>query len=75
MIEQVKYVVEITAGHGWYKEFVGDRFLVVVDMKGSRGCAKYRVIEEPVPVYDLEERIMYLTVRYLREQDVRLIED
>ena len=76
MNEQKTYVVEVVESHGWCsEEYVGERFLVVVDMKGSRGQAKFRVVEEPVPIYDLQENILYLTRRYLREEDVRVIED
>ncbi|MGA2505253.1 MAG: hypothetical protein ABSG01_14295 [Anaerolineales bacterium] len=77
MNEQKTYIVEITKGEGkqWFSTHLHERFLVIVDMAGSRGVAKYRVVEEPVLIYGIEECISYLTSRYIPADCCTVIED
>lgn len=77
MNEQKTYTVEITRGEEkqWFCYHVGERFLVVVDMEGSRGCAKYRVVEEPLPIYSIEECLNYIINRYIPADCCILIEE
>ena len=70
-------IVEITAGSGkaWYADKIGQRFMVKVDMAGSRGLARWKVVEDPQLIYGVEERISYLCSRYVTEGDCKIVED
>ena len=77
MNEQQTFVVEITRGEGkqWFCFNIGERFLVVVDLEGSRGCAKYRVVEEPLPIYSIEECLNYQINRYIPAECCTVVDD
>jgi hypothetical protein len=75
MIEPVKYVVEITAGFGWYKDRISERFIVVKDMAGSKGLAPWRLDGPSVLIYDVGQAVSMICTRYIRKDDCKLIED
>jgi hypothetical protein len=75
-IEQKTYLVEITAGWGWYEKRIGERFICTRDMAGSKGLAPWRVANEPpVVIFDVANCVSMACTHYIRLQDSKLIED
>jgi hypothetical protein len=66
--------IEITGSRDdsmWYFGLEGHRFLVTQDPAGSKGCARWRVLEPSVLIFDVAQCISMVCTRYVRQEDAK----